>query len=63
MQMTLPALITMLIPLSIYEVLLKKLGRLGEARAEFERAAELTRNVRERSLLLDRARECTSDRG
>ncbi len=40
--------------------LLKKLDRLEEARAEFERAASLTRNVRERDLLLDRARECTA---
>jgi RNA polymerase sigma-70 factor, ECF subfamily len=31
------------------------LGRLEEARAEFERAASLTRNVRERDLLLERA--------
>jgi RNA polymerase sigma factor (sigma-70 family) len=38
--------------------LLKKLGRLEEARAEFERAATLTRNARERELLLERAREC-----
>jgi RNA polymerase sigma factor (sigma-70 family) len=38
--------------------LLRKLGRLGEARAEFERAAELTRNERERKLLLDRAAAC-----
>ena len=38
--------------------LLKKLGRLGEARAEFERAAGLTRNERERKLLLDRAAIC-----
>jgi len=38
--------------------LLKKLGRLGEARAEFERAAGLTRNERERKLLLDRAAAC-----
>ena len=38
--------------------LLKKLGRFGEARAEFARAATLTRNARERDLLLDRAREC-----
>ena len=38
--------------------LLKKLDRLKEARAEFERAAWLTRNVRERDLLLNRAREC-----
>jgi RNA polymerase sigma factor (sigma-70 family) len=35
--------------------LLAKLGRVGEARAEFERAASLTRNERERALLLDRA--------
>ena len=35
--------------------LLSKLGRLEEARAEFERAASLTRNERERRLLLDRA--------
>lgn len=36
--------------------LLAKLGRLDEARAEFERAAAMTRNVRERELLLERAR-------
>ena len=35
--------------------LLAKLGRHDEARAEFERAASLTRNARERELLLDRA--------
>ena len=35
--------------------LLAKLGRAGEARAEFKRAAELTRNERERALLLERA--------
>ena len=35
-----------------------KLGRLGEARTEFERAADLTRNARERKLLLDRAASC-----
>ena len=38
--------------------LLKKLGRFGEARAEFERAAALTRNARERELLIERARGC-----
>jgi len=38
--------------------LLKKLGRLDEARAEFERAAALTRNARERDLLIERARAC-----
>jgi RNA polymerase sigma factor (sigma-70 family) len=40
---------------------LAKLGRLEEARAEFERAASLTQNTRERALLLDRAAKCTSD--
>jgi predicted RNA polymerase sigma factor len=35
---------------------LRKLGRFDEARVEFERAASLTRNVRERELLLERAR-------
>jgi RNA polymerase sigma-70 factor (ECF subfamily) len=35
--------------------LLAKLGRLAEARTEFERAAALTRNARERELLLGRA--------
>ena len=39
--------------------LLKKLGRLEEARAEFKRAASLTRNVRERELLLERAAGCS----
>ncbi|WP_269859435.1 RNA polymerase sigma factor [Streptomyces sp. RPT161] len=38
--------------------LLAKLGRLAEAREEFERAAALTRNERERTLLLARAAEC-----
>ena len=35
--------------------LLAKLGRFEEARAEFERAAGLTRNARVRRLLLERA--------
>ncbi|CAG4890546.1 RNA polymerase sigma factor [Paraburkholderia saeva] len=35
--------------------LLAKLGRKHEARAEFERAAAMTRNARERELLLERA--------
>jgi RNA polymerase sigma factor (sigma-70 family) len=35
-----------------------KLGRFDEAQAEFERAASLTRNARERELLLDRAQAC-----
>ncbi|HEY3204087.1 MAG TPA: RNA polymerase sigma factor [Thermoanaerobaculia bacterium] len=38
--------------------LLAKLGRFEEARAEFERAASLTRNTRERELLLERAASC-----
>ena len=40
--------------------LLARLGRTTEARAEFERAAALTRNERERELLLERARGCGS---
>jgi len=36
--------------------LLEKLGRFDEARTEFERAASMTRNVRERELLLERSR-------
>jgi predicted RNA polymerase sigma factor len=35
-----------------------KLGRFEEARGEFGRAAALTRNARERKLLLDRAVAC-----
>ncbi len=38
--------------------LLAKLGRLDEARAEFEAAAELTANVREQALLRARAAAC-----
>jgi RNA polymerase sigma factor (sigma-70 family) len=38
--------------------LLKKLGRFDEARSEFERAASLTRNSRERALLRERAAAC-----
>ncbi len=40
---------------SAHADLLAKLGRTEEARAEFERAASLTRNLRERKLLLARA--------
>lgn len=36
-----------------------KLGRFTEAQGEFERAATLTRNARERELLLDRAAVCS----
>ncbi len=38
--------------------LLDKLGRFEEARAEFERSASLTRNAREREVLLQRAAAC-----
>jgi RNA polymerase sigma-70 factor (ECF subfamily) len=41
--------------------LLAKLGRSAEARTEFERAASLTRNTRERKLLLARAAECAAN--
>jgi RNA polymerase sigma factor (sigma-70 family) len=44
---------------SVRADLLFKLGRFAEAREEFERAAALTRNMRERELLMKRAAECT----
>jgi len=43
--------------------LLFKLGRRAEARAEFARAAGLTRNARERDLLLARAAACAAEPG
>ncbi len=43
---------------SIRGDLLAKLGRFDEARADLERAASLTRNARERALLLERAAGC-----
>jgi predicted RNA polymerase sigma factor len=42
---------------------LTKLGRLDEARVELERAASLTRNTRERELLLERARGVAGNSG
>jgi predicted RNA polymerase sigma factor len=42
---------------SVRADLLARLGRHAEAREAFERAAEMTRNERERELLLQRARE------
>ena len=42
--------------------LLAKLGRFDEAQAEFELAASLTRNERERTLLAERAAECSRNR-
>ena len=53
-----PALKTYHLLPSVRGDLLRKLGRFDEARAEFERAAGLTRNERERRLLLDRAAAC-----
>jgi predicted RNA polymerase sigma factor len=45
---------------SVRADLLAKLGRYDEARSEFERAASMTRNTRERELLLQRAADCES---
>ena len=42
--------------------LLMKLGRLSEAKPEFEHAASLTRNARERELLLERSRKAAAGR-
>jgi len=41
--------------------LLRKLGRYGEACAEFGRAASLTKNAAERELLQRRAAECAAE--
>ena len=46
---------------SVRADLLYKLGRHPEARTEFKRAAALTRNTRERALLLARAASCETD--
>jgi RNA polymerase sigma factor (sigma-70 family) len=46
---------------SVRADLLRRLGRRGEARAEYERAAHMTRNIREREMLLARARDCDGD--
>jgi predicted RNA polymerase sigma factor len=43
---------------SVRGELLRQLDRQAEARVEFERAAEMTRNARERELLLAKARAC-----
>jgi RNA polymerase sigma factor (sigma-70 family) len=40
--------------------LLQKLERFDEARAEFERAASITQNLRERALLQERAQACAA---
>jgi predicted RNA polymerase sigma factor len=53
-----PALKTYRFLPSVRGDLLAKLGRFDEARAELERAAALTRNARQRTLLLERAAAC-----
>ena len=52
-----PALMNYHLLPSVRGDLLAKLGRFDEARAEFERAAALTQNARERELLLERAKD------
>jgi RNA polymerase sigma factor (sigma-70 family) len=58
-----PALKTYHLLPSVRGDLLAKLGRFEEARAEFERAAAMTRNSRERTLLLERAATCARGTG
>ena len=55
-----PALKTYHLLPSVRGDLLQKLDRIEEARTEFERAAAMTRNARERTLLLERAAKCAS---
>lgn len=55
-----PALKTYHLLPSVRGNLLARLDRVHEARAEFERAATLTRNARERALLLKRAAACSA---
>jgi RNA polymerase sigma factor (sigma-70 family) len=47
---------------SVRADLLARLGRYAEARGEFERAAQLTHNARERALLEERAADCARER-
>ena len=56
-----PALLGYHLLQSVRGDLLAKLGRHAEARTEFERAAALTRNARERDLLLARAGNCAPE--
>jgi len=56
-----PALASYHLLPSVRGDLLVKLGRLDEAREELERAASLTRNARERELLLRRAATCAAE--
>jgi RNA polymerase sigma-70 factor, ECF subfamily len=53
-----PALKTYHLLPSVRADLLEKLGRFSEARDEYERAASLARNARDRQLLTDRAARC-----
>jgi RNA polymerase sigma factor (sigma-70 family) len=55
-----PSLATYHVLPSVRGDLLFKLGRSQEARAEFERAASLTRNAKERAMLLERAGACAA---
>ncbi len=55
-----PALLGYHLLQSVRGDLLAKLGRHDEARVEFERAASLTRNAKERDLLLERAARCAA---
>jgi RNA polymerase sigma factor (sigma-70 family) len=57
-----PALKTYYLLPAVRGDLLRKLARFEEARIEFERAASLTANARERELLLRRASECAAER-
>jgi len=57
-----PSLAKYYLLFSVRGDLLRKLGRFEEARVEFERAASLTRNARERTLLLERAAACADAR-
>jgi predicted RNA polymerase sigma factor len=59
---TVPALGNYHLLPSVRGDLLARLDRQAEARAEFERAASLTRNERERTLLLNRAAACEERR-
>ena len=47
---------------SVRADLLARLGRFAEARGQFERAAQLTHNARERALLQERAADCARQR-
>jgi predicted RNA polymerase sigma factor len=58
-----PALVNYHLLPSVRGDLLVRLGRADEARPEFERAASLTRNARERELLFQRARDCVAAPG